>query len=372
MFTVMAQIEYIKSSKLVFDKENPRLVEFNSSSYSENQIVNLLWTTMAVEELVMSIVAQGFFEHEPLYVIKSSGEKYIVIEGNRRLAAIKSILNPTLVKGGKMDKYLSALTEGTKSQLENRIPVIILQKREDAWRLLGFKHVNGPAKWGSFAKAKYISVVHNMYNIDLVKIAEQIGDTNKTVLKLYQGLMVLEQAQSQAEFSIDDILSPRIFFSHLYTAIGYEKFRSYIGISDDFEEPNPVPPDRIKNLQEIMDWLYGSKKRGVSQKVQSQNPHLRMLIEILDNDMSVAALRSGNSLELAYDLSINDTDALKDAFVKAKVALEKAAAKLGNYDGDEGLLKQAGKIANLADSIYDRMDSIRIAKTSGKKERLTE
>lgn len=368
----MAQIDYVKSSQLVFDKDNPRLVEFNSSKYSENQIVNLLWTAMAVEELVMSILAQGFFEHEPLYVIKTTGEQYIVVEGNRRLAAIKSILNPGIVKGGKMDKYLPSITVETRDQLENRIPVIILSKKEDAWRLLGFKHVNGPAKWGSYAKAKYISVVHNIYKVDLNQIAEQIGDTNKTVLKLYQGLMVLEQAQSQAEFSVDDIKAPRLYFSHLYTAIGYEKFRSYIGISEDFENPNPVPRECIKNLQEIMDWLFGSKKRSVDQKVQSQNPDLRKLIEILDNDISTAALRLGNSLELAYDLSINDSDALKDAFVKAKIALEKAAAKLGNYDGDEGLLKQAGKLANLADSIYERMEATILGKNSGKKERITE
>lgn len=259
-----------------------------------------------------------------------------------------------------------------RSSLPHASDVPLWLRGRDAWRLLGFKHVNGPSKWGSFAKAKYISEVHNKFGITLEQIARQIGDTNSVVKKLYQGLMILEQAQQQAEFSIDDIRNKRIYFSHLYTALGYEKFRKYIGISDDFEEPFPVPTNKIRNLQEIMDWIYGSKKRGVECCVISQNPNLRQLIEVLDNDMSVAALRAGSNLAVAVDLSIEGIDALKNAFLKAKIALEKASSKLGSYNGEEGLLKQAGTIANLADSIYDSMEKIHKSAKEGKKERMSE
>ena len=63
------------------------------------------------------------------------------------------------------------------------------------WRFLGFKHVNGPAKWTSFAKAIYIAEVHREYNVPLADIAEQIGDRHKTVQRLFRGLMVLDQAE---------------------------------------------------------------------------------------------------------------------------------------------------------------------------------
>ena len=366
------QIIYRKSADLAFDVQNPRLVEFDSAGYDEERLINLLWSTMAVEELVMSILAQGFFEHEPLYVLKGEGGRYIVLEGNRRLAAIRSILTPSIIKNGKMDKYSSSITEEIKNQLTNRIPTIEIQERKDAWRLIGFKHVNGAAKWGSYAKAKYISEVHNVFGIELDKIAEQIGDTNKTVQKLYQGLMILQQAQKQAEFDMKDIEVERLYFSHLYTAIGYEKFRQYIGIEDNIQSPTPVPQDKIKHLQEVMDWLFGSKKRGVGRKIRSQNPDLRHLVEILDNETSVVALRAGKSLETAYELSIDNADVLRDSFVKTRITLEKAAAKITGYDGEESLLRQAGSIAELADSIYDQMERRRNAILGNKKERLTE
>lgn len=353
----MSQIEYISSSLLTFDKENPRLVEFATAT-DENQILNCLWDNMAIDELVMSILAQGFFEHEPLYVIPSTKDDglFIVIEGNRRLAAIRSILSPDTVKNGRMERFKSRVTPELFKKLQDSIPVIKLEKKQDAWRLLGFKHVNGPAKWGSYAKAKYISLVHNSFGVSLDDIAEQIGDTHDVVRKLYQGLMILEQAQKKTDFDIKDICADRIYFSHLYTALGYEKFRAYLGINGSVDIENPVPNEKLNNLLEVMDWLFGSKKRGVEQVVKTQNPYLRKLIDVLDQEMSVAALRAGSSIEVAYDLSINGSDALRDALVKAKLALERTASKMGDYDGSEALLKQAGTIANLADSIYSQME----------------
>ena len=268
----MATIDQIESTNLVFDNQNPRMVEFGINHYSEEELINLLWKEMAVEELVMSILALGFFDHEPLYVMRREDGKLIVLEGNRRLAAIRSILNPTIVRGDRMRKFEARITPEIKDKLEHRIPIIELSSREDAWRLLGFKHVNGPAKWGSYAKAKYIADVHRNFGIDLDQIADQIGDTNKTVSKLYQGLMVIEQAERIAEFSIDDIKTPRLYYSHLYTALGYEKFRAYLGITEESDINVPVPTEKNRSLQEVMDWLYGSKKRGVEPLIHTQNP----------------------------------------------------------------------------------------------------
>ena len=368
----MAKIEYIGSASFVFDDQNPRLVEFGVAGYNEEQFINLLWREMAVEELVMSILAQGFFDHEPLYVMRRGDGKLVVLEGNRRLAAIRSILNPGIVKGDRMRKFEDRITPEIKDKLENMIPVIVLENRKEAWRLLGFKHVNGPAKWGSYAKAKYIADVHRKFGVSLDKIAEQIGDTNKTVSKLYQGLMVIEQAEKYSEFSIDDIKTPRLYYSHLYTALGYEKFRAFLGITEDADIDAPVPAEKYRSLQEVMDWIYGSKKRDVEQCIKTQNPDLRKLVEILGNELSVAALRTRSSLDTAYDLTIEDDEALRDALIKARLALDKAASKVGSFGGDEGLVRQAGTVFKLAQSVYDHLFKVYDEKKNGKRDILTE
>ena len=89
---MMDRIIKMPVSKLLFDFRNPRLVEFNeiNSQSTEEQTIKILWEAMDVRELVLSIAASGYFNNEPLIVSRENG-RHIVLEGNRRLAAVKRI-----------------------------------------------------------------------------------------------------------------------------------------------------------------------------------------------------------------------------------------------------------------------------------------
>lgn len=363
-------IKYIGADKLMFDYSNPRMIEYGfTTETTEEDIINTFWSDMAVEELVMSILAHGFFQHEPLYVIAEPDcPNLIVLEGNRRLAAIKSILNPELVHGERMNRFIAKITRDIKAQLLTSLPILQLKDREDAWRYIGFKHVNGAAKWGSYAKAQYIATVKHKFGKTLTEIAEQIGDANNIVKKLYQGLLVLDQADNQTDFKKNDTYAKRIYFSHLYTAINYDNFRKFLGLSVDFEGKNPVPKDNLKKLEQVMFWLYGSSSKGIPAVIGSQNPDLRKLIEVIGNKEAVEYLKVNNDLSVAYEVCIGGSTVLYEALVKAKIALEKANSKIGDYDGSLDALSMAADVANIADGIYDRLDAIRNSKE--KKERV--
>ena len=80
MTEIRIQLAY--AAQLHFDSKNPRLVEFIGLN-DENAILNILWKNMDVDELVMSILANGFFESEALYVAVEDG-RHVVVEGNRQ------------------------------------------------------------------------------------------------------------------------------------------------------------------------------------------------------------------------------------------------------------------------------------------------
>ena len=302
----METIQKINPSELYFDEKNPRLVEY-APLKSEDRIIQVLWENMAVNEIVMSILANGFFENEALYAVNENN-KLIVVEGNRRLAAVKLILNPEKNRG--MTKYVSKISDSLRQKLEEGLPVILLEKREDAWRYIGFKHVNGAVKWDSYAKAEYIAQVHNDYNVPLNDIAEQIGDSNKITIKLYQGLMVLRQADEETDFKISDVYYNRVYFSHVYTAIIYEGFQSYLGIDITQHIDKPVPKEHLEQLEEVMFWILGSKSKKIKPIIRSQNPDIRYLNQVLLSSDAIQALRATNDLELAYDRSQDGNDVL--------------------------------------------------------------
>lgn len=345
--------------ELYFDEQNPRLVENPTNTSNQDKILNVLWREQDIKVLVMSILANGFFPNEALYAVEEGGRK-IVIEGNRRLAAVKSILNPSLVDNNGMEKYRESITAEITESLRKGIPVIMMYKREDAWRYIGFKHVNGPSKWDSYAKAVYIAKVHNQYHVSLDEISQQIGDPSKLTKKLYQGLMVLREADKCTEFKIDDIFNNRIYFSHIYTAITYDGFRNFLGLTDEsLDTDMPVPQEKLKNLEDVMLWMYGSKKRGQKTLIKSQNPYLSRLNQILTNPEAIETLRVTQDIDSAYEASEPSASVLYQSIVEANLSVEKALAKISGYDGSDDIMRSVIKLAKNSESLYEGMKDIR-------------
>jgi DNA-binding transcriptional MerR regulator len=305
---------------------------------------------MDVRELVLSIAASGYFKNEPLIVSQEKGRN-IVIEGNRRLAAIKVILNPGITRA-EIPEVSSSIKENLRE-----VPVMI-STRENAWRYLGFKHVNGPAKWGSYAKSRYIAQVHNDFNVPLDQIACQIGDTHKTVQRLYRGLMVVEQAEKEKVFSRDDIKRSNFAFSHMYTGLQLKGISQFLNLKGEDEDTKEfIPKSHINELAEMCRWLYGSKREDIEPVVQTQNPHLRQLDAIVQSREALAALRDDEPLESAFELTKPVSNIFEEELLKAKRSLVKAKGLVTEgYDGSEPLLKIVESISNIAFDLYTEMD----------------
>lgn len=363
-----SQLKTLKIAELEFDRENPRLAEFSiSKNTTDEEIIEILWEAMDVKELALSIAASGFFQHEPLIVSLEQG-KNVVVEGNRRLCALKLLDQPLLAKakGWNLPEISAAVRAGIKD-----IPVLI-QSREESWKYTGFKHVNGPAKWSSFAKAKYIVDVHKTYGISLEDIARQLGDGHGTIQRLYRGLMVLDQAKREGVYDTEDRTTPRIFFSHLYTGLDYDGFNQFLELKPkETETQSPVSENRMKELGEVCSWLFGNKQTDQTPVVGKQNPDLKRLNAVLLNREAVSALRGGEDLATAWEISQPSDQVLEDALLAAKRSLLKASSYVSTgYDNSESLLKVAGSVATLADSIYEEMERMRTKGT--KKNRITE
>lgn len=359
----------VPTSTLSFDVQNPRLTEFNLLDTSTDEdIIRILWDAMDVNEIVLSIAASGYFQHEPLIVAREN-EKQIVIEGNRRLAAVKLLIDSELAES--IGAIIPKLSAHDVNEL-NELPVVF-STRLDAWRYLGFKHVNGPAKWSSYAKSKYIADVHRTFSVSLSDIARQIGDTHRTVQRLYRGLMVIEQAEALQVFSRDDRWRGHFSFSHLYTGLEYPGISEFIHLQPaNAESTAPVPAEMKEELGELCRWLYGSKLDGREPIVRAQNPHLRQLDRVLRSTEAVAALRSGSDLAFAFELSRPATTVFQESLIASKRSLEKVRGLLSTgYDGSDKLLRIAVDVLDLAYDLYEEMERNR-DRRSRKRERVSD
>jgi len=345
----------VPAEELHFDAKNPRLVEYAAGrDCSQDELLKILWEEMAVDELAMSIAASGYFDYEPLFVSSERG-KLVVIEGNRRLAAVK-LLTDKDARVRLRATDLPTISDARAKSLRS-LPVI-RTTRQQAWQYLGFKHVNGPAKWDSYPKAQYVAQVHNNFGVPLSGIARQIGDKHNTVQRLYRALMVVEQAEKSGVFRRENRYKRHFSFSHLYTGLDYEGIASFIRLQEESAEARePVPKGRIQQLGEVCTWLFGDKGLSKPPVVESQNPHLRQLDEVLKSQKGVASLRAGLPLGVALEVSYGDERVFQSALIQAKEALQKARGTLTTgFEGDEDLLRLGRDVLDLARDLYEEMD----------------
>lgn len=355
-------IRNIPVDQLLLDYENPRLAS-GDGGQSQLDILKLLWTEMSVDEVALSIAANGFFPEEALFAIPVDSDKksqvkkkYVVVEGNRRLAAVMLLRDEALRKTAKATDLPRISQKAVESLRE--LPVAVYNNRKELWAYLGFRHINGPKPWDAFSKAMYVADVKNNFGISLTEIARCIGDRHSTVQKLYRGYEVLIQAEKSAGFDRDDRIRNKFYFSHLYTAVDQGPYQKFLSIDPEGSlKKNPVPKSKLKELKELMVWIYGSRKDDKPPLVQSQNPDLNILRDVISDRQALSALRSGVSLYRSFDIARGDARRFQESLSRAKEELGEAfgTVTLG-YKGDEEMLRIAADIVEVSQSLYSTMD----------------
>jgi hypothetical protein len=359
------EIVDIPVRQLLLDSENPRLAG-QVETGSQEELARIMWTVMKVDEVAWSIAENGYFRSEPLFVIienpqelEPAKRKYVVIEGNRRLTAVM-LLRDQRLRAKLRATNLPEIDEVMRVKLD-RLPAIIFPSRESLWTTVGFRHINGIKPWDSFSKAKYVADVHEMYNIPLREIADRIGDKHATVVRLYRGYKVLEQAEAEGLFDKQDKARNRFYFSHLYTAVDQRAFQDFLGIEPETSlRSNPVPPDKHDELRELMTWLYGSRTQDLEPIVQRQNPDLNTLREVVSKPDSLAALRRSSRLNEAYDVALGDRQRFRIALTNSKLEIQKTKATVTTgYAGEDDLFVTIEDIAKYVATVHAEMEAIR-------------
>lgn len=330
--------EKVPVGLLDFDVNNPRFTpDKQPLSSSDDDIVVQLARSADLAELVQSIATSGYINIEPLIVIERSG-RFAVLEGNRRLAAVKVLRNDDLAREAKLT--LPNMDASKRSTLDELLCYRV-ETEADARDLIGFKHINGPQGWDAFAKARFaarwLDDEHSKPNgMSIGDIASRMGDQHLTIHRMVTALYVLEQAQREAIYAIEDRKKKSFSFSHLYTALASEEFTLYLGMDrpDRTSDPSrdPVPTAHFNQLQSLLIWLYGSKDRDLSPVVKSQNPDLNRLREVLGSRVATKVLEERGSLDEAVIAGTPMSLRFEEHLIAANAELQHALGVLEGFD----------------------------------------
>ncbi|WP_346883697.1 ParB/RepB/Spo0J family partition protein [uncultured Algibacter sp.] len=314
-----SQIEYIPIDQLVFDPNNPRLPSTVTSKQNEddyeNEVINWMLQFENVTELMSSIGEKGFFPAEPILVVKNSHGLYEVIEGNRRLTAVKLLNEPSVAKK-KKNTIQDIISEAKSELIPTEIPSIKFDTRDEVLGYLGYKHITGVQPWDSLAKAKYLKQLQltlpedSFYN-QCKTLAKIIGSKGNYVRLLLVGVNIYEVIEENSFYEIPNLNEETFSFGTFYTALGRENISKYVGV--DFSEDNPIEGLNKECLGDLTSWMFKKNSENFTRLGESRN--LTELNKILDPNFPKAldAFKNGRTLVESVRL----TDLPIEVFLKS-------------------------------------------------------
>lgn len=309
---------------LSLDLENPRFGLKHIGAPDE--AFSVLVETANLRELWDSISSQGWIDFEPLVCLDIGGGRYTVIEGNRRVAALQTLLNPSLLPV-RYQNRVPIIDNDVRSSIKT-IKIVVVQNRHDADAFIGFKHVNGPASWGSLPKAKFATdMFARIFSISgnadsaLEETTKALGDTNAAMLRMLVGYKILQQALDLGFVLQEDLEKNSFDFSHLYTMMPNPATREFLGLgADPLRAENvvdePISPDRYEQLTLLVGWLFGGDT--VKKVIASQGTDRPKLQKVLAHSAATETLIATNDLESAAAKAGLDVKAWRDRLIKSE------------------------------------------------------
>lgn len=229
---------------LRLDPKNYRLSAPENAS--QEYLRELLFRSYKIIELAESIVEyNGLYKSDNMIVLED-GDKYIVLEGNRRLCAIQCLIDPALIPSEYTKKFrakTSKLTDELKSAL-SLVTVATSPSRDDAQWLITAKHTDyATMKWPNLRqKKRAYDAYRQLGSIEraaaLLGIDDDDARESIEMYSLFQHIRNLEfwKDDELNQVIIDDLdvtKFTRNLFNEAIKLIGYSFDNQYNVISDD-------------------------------------------------------------------------------------------------------------------------------------------
>lgn len=171
--TTTSKSTTIKVGSLLLDANNTR-IPADRRSKDQRHLLHELLEHEEVKDLASSITKLGLFPNERL-VVMPSGKRFTVLEGNRRLAAMKLLLNPELAPSDTTVRYFRKLSARADLLAIGKVEVVVVADRVVAAPIIAALHTRGTKKrWSSLQQARFYRELVDEGQTP-IEIAESVG-----------------------------------------------------------------------------------------------------------------------------------------------------------------------------------------------------
>lgn len=284
----------VRLDDLLLDPNNPRFSELGEelnsvaeSRFAEPKVQANTFEKMRnerfdVSELRDTIKTLGFLPMDRIVVRQWKGQsdppKYVVIEGNRRVTALRWLIQ--LHDNGK-----ETFSEERLKNLQELECLVLDDEAAPASAMLvlpGLRHVSGIKEWGPYQKAKTVHALRKS-GMSPQEAAQSLGLSTRAANNAYRCFIALENMKADEEFG--EATEPRMY-SYYEEVFKRPDVKSWLGWSDEEE--------RFTNselVSEFYSWIVPGGEDGRDSPKLPEAKNVRDLASIVLDDNALSVLR---------------------------------------------------------------------------------
>lgn len=354
------KIVNVKTAHLNLDPQNPRLRE-DQRGLPQAELLKVM-QDWELEEIAASVVENRFWAHEALLVVRekltprAKATSLVVVEGNRRLAAVRLLLaahggGPASPKWGDL---ASGLTKTAAKALED-LPTIEADSRTDVDAFLGFRHVTGIKQWEPHEKAAFIAKLVDS-GLSYRDVMRRIGSKTPIVRRNYIAFKLFGQLEDLEGVAAEKV---RNKFSVLFLSLRSSGTQGYLGIDIDAEPQKASRPLQAKYRSKAVfaRWLFGDDRH---EPLFTDSRHTDRFGEMLASKEATAYLeRTANPrFEVALRLSGGDRVEVIRHIERAADEIEEALAVVQHHKKDVDVIEAARRLFKDAEALAGHFPQI--------------
>jgi len=249
-----------------------------------------------IKDLISSFTTNGFLDIDQIQV-KAVGDKYLVLEGNRRTATLK-YLYAQFREGNDVGKLT---IDNFKS-----IDIVEIVDEDPVQHLvsMGLHHISGKKRWSAVNEAKLINDLIVKYGKTEDEVCSALGITKQKLRKNRRTLFLIEQYKS-SDYG-DQFEANR--FTIFETIISSPIMKTWIGWNDtDYEATNIINVERlfswVSQTEEIDKDDDGVERSYLNEPIISQYRQIKELAEFVNDDQAVKRMEESRSITEGYTYS---------------------------------------------------------------------
>ena len=287
-----------------------------------------------VRDLISSIKENGWLDIDPILVQRKEPKRFLVVEGNRRVATLKYLqrrYEENAIDLGKLDNALFS-----------RIPVVLYEDVDERHRMvmMGLHHISGKRRWPAINRAMAMKRLNEYFHNDADAVCRALG-ASKREFNLSIRTLALVDSYKDSDYG-DEFQSDQ--YNLFREILKSSAMRDWLGW-----DHGTCTASNKANLYRLFSWMSreeesedGEKEghdtdvRWTPDPVIATGGHIRELAKIVEDPNAVSRLDETRSLqEATLSSALLVKSEIDGAFGWCGRGIQKLVMRTGELEGHD-------------------------------------